>query len=64
MDWPLNPGPSFVKPLQLGCADSQMLLAQQREGAGASHIIFKMTVTKTPLVKKNKLCKQETPTFV
>lgn len=28
--------------------------AKQREGAGASHVIFKMPVTKTPLVKKKK----------
>lgn len=41
-----------MKPPQLGCVDSQMLLAQQREGAGAPHVIFKMTATKTPQVKK------------
>ena len=41
-----------MKPLQLGYTDSCILLAQQREGVSASHVIFKMTVTKTPQVKK------------
>lgn len=49
---PLNLASSYVKPLQLDCVDSQMLLCQQWERPGASHVTFKMTVTKTPLVKK------------
>lgn len=44
-----------MKTPQLGCVDSQMLLAQQREGAGAPQVTFKMTATKTPQVKKTDI---------
>lgn len=64
ISWPSEPGCCSSKPPQLGSADSWILLSQQREGVGVSHVTFGMTVTKTLQLKKSSLSKHKTPTAV